>query len=197
MVCVQRRIVDKNLIITCFVGGTAGDIITKILDPRDLTLERQKLKKPHVFKTDLEKDLFLETTEYISIPSHDFAYHCSRGHKLLGIVCRDMPTALWAANRFKQLHRPHVWKEMTTFCGADTSEAYAKMILDFGNMLASYTNNVLYLDDIINGHAVDRLKELGYQVPGKDIYKKWLIENETSNHSDPRRSQHQDRGSGS
>ena len=174
MVCVQRGTMDKNLTIVCFTGGTAGDIISEILDPRDLTLERQKLKKPHLFKTDLEKDLFLQTTEYSSIPSHDFAYHRSRSHKLLGIVCRDMPTALWAANRFKQLHRPHVWKEMTAFCGADTVEAYAEMILDFGNMLASYTSNVLYLDNIIKGYAVENLKELGYLTPGVNNYKEWI-----------------------
>ena len=173
---------DKNLTIVCFVGGTAGDIVTQILDPRELTLERQMLKKPHLFATDQEKDAFLETIEYSSIPSHDFAYHCNRNHALLGIVCRDMSNALWAASRFKELHRPHVWKEMTAFCGADTVEAYAQMILNFGNMLASYTSDVLYLDDIISGRAIDYLMELGYQTPGKDIYKKWLIENETSNY---------------
>ena len=186
MVRVQRRPVDKNLTIVCFVGGTAGDIISQILDPRELTLERQKLKKPHLFATDAEKDIFLETIDYASVPSHDFVYHRNRNHTVLGVVCRDTCNALWAASRFKKLHRPHVWKEMTAFCGVDSIEAYAQAILDFGNMLASHTNNVLYLDDIINGHAVDRLTELGYQVPGKDIYKKWLIENETSNNSDPR-----------
>lgn len=170
-------------IIICFVGGTAGDIITQILDPRELTLERQRLKKPHLFETDLEKDTFLETIEYTSIPSHDFAYHRNRNHMVLGVVCCDMSNALWAASRFKELHRPHVWKEMTAFCGADTVEAYAQMIMDFGNMLANYTDNLLYLDDIINGNAISRLNDLGYQTPGEDKYKKWLIDNENSNYS--------------
>jgi len=169
-------------IIVCFVGGTAGDIISQILDPSELTLDRQRLKKAHLFASDLEKDIFLETSRYGSIPSHDFKYHCDRNHKVLGIVCRNMSDAVWAASRFKSLHRPHVWKEMTAFCGADTIEAYAQMILDFGSMLANYTSNVLYLDDIINGRAADCLSELGYQVLGNDIYKKWIIENETSNH---------------
>jgi len=175
-------------VIVCFVGGTAGDIISVILDPCDLTLDRQQLKKSHLFVNDTAKDAFLKTTRYYSVPSHDFEYHRKHNHKILGIVCRHMPDALWAASRFKDLHRPHVWKEMTAFCGADTIEAYAQMILDFGNMLADYTSNVLYLDDIINGHAVDRLKELGYQVPGEDIYKKWLIENDNSNNYNQRRS---------
>lgn len=170
---------DKNLTIVCFVGGTTGDIVTQILDPRELTLERQRLKKSHLFANDLEKDVFLETTQYASIPSHDFEYHRARQHKILGVVCRYMTNALWAAKRFKALHRPHVWKEMTEFCGADTVEAYAQMILDFGNMLEGHTTNVLYLDEIIAGRAIDRLTDLGYQTPGKTKYKEWLIDNET------------------
>jgi len=172
-----------NTIIVCFCGGTAGDIVTLMLDPSELTLERQSLKKPHQFSGDSEKDLFLSTTKHISVPSHDFEYHRRRNHKLLAVVCRTMTGALWAATRFKALHRPHVWKEMTAFCGADTVEAYAQAILDFGNMVATYTDNVLYLEDIINGKAVDRLVDLGYNVTGQDQYKRWLKNNETSNHS--------------
>lgn len=172
-----------NTIIVCFCGGTAGDIVSTILDPQELTSERQRLKKPHQFINDEEKDLFLSTTGYLSIPSHDFEYHRKQEHEILGIVCCTMPTAIWAATRFKALHRPHVWKEMTAFCGADTVEAYAQAILDFGNMIASYTSNVLYLEDIVNGNAVERLIHLGYQVPGEYQYKKWLTDNETSNNS--------------
>jgi hypothetical protein len=178
-------------IIVCYVGGTAGDVISQILDPSELTLHRQKLKKPHLFANDQEKNLFLETSNFASVPSHDFEYHSNYNHKLLGIVCRYRSDSLWAAHRFKKLHRPQVWKEMTTFCGADTEEAYAQAILDFGNMLANYTSNVLYLDDVINGCAIDRLHELGYQTPGEYKYKKWLIDNETSNYHNPRRSQYQ------
>lgn len=168
-------------IIVCFVGGTVGDILTQILDPAELTPERQQLKKPHLFANDVEKDLFLETTNCKSVPSHDFEYHRRRHHDLLGIVCRDQTNALWAARRFKKLHRPQVWKEMTAFCGADTEEAYAQAIIDFGIMLANYTNNVLYLDDVIDGCAINRLHKLGYSTPGEYKYKKWLIDNETSN----------------
>lgn len=170
-----------NTIIVCFCGGTAGDIVSTILDPQELTPERQRLKKPHQFSNDREKDLFLNTTQYLSVPSHDFEYHRSHDHKILGIVCRTMPTAIWAATRFKALHRPQVWKEMTAFCGADTVEAYAQTIIDFGNMVASHTSNVLYLEDIVNGNAVECLTQLGYQTPGEHQYKKWLKDNETSN----------------
>jgi hypothetical protein len=176
---------DKNLTIVCFMGGTAGDIISQILDPRDLTPHRQKLKKPYLFANDTEKDVFLKEIEYTSVPSHDFEYHSNNKHNVLGIVCTNMSDALWAAKRFKKIHRPHVWKEMTAFCGADTIEAYARAILDFSNMLADYTNNVLYLNNIIAGKAIENLIELGYQTPGINKYKKWLIDNEVSNDSYP------------
>lgn len=164
----------EHPVIVCFVGGTAGDIVTQILDPAELCLSRQKLKKPHLFVNDQDKDLFLNTAKWNSVPSHDFDYHRTHNHNVLGIVCRYMPDAVWAATRFKKLHRPHVWKEMTVFCGADTVEAYAQAILDFGNMLADYTSNVLYLDDVINGNAVHRIQELGYQTPGQDCYDEWI-----------------------
>jgi hypothetical protein len=170
-----------NTVIVCYCGGTAGDIISLLLDPRELTMERQRLKKPNSFANNKEKDFFLSTVQYLSVPSHDFEYHRERGHEILGIVCRTMPCASWAATRFKALHRPHVWKEMTAFCGAETVEAYTQVILDFGNMIASYTSNVLYLEDIVCGNAATRLKEMGYQISGQDHYEIWLQHNDTFN----------------
>ena len=164
-------------IIVCFVGGTAGDIIAQILDPQELTPARQQLKKPHLFANDTDKDLFLATTEFTSVPSHDFDYHHRRQHNILGIVCRNLFQAQWAAERFKKLHRSHVWKEMTAFCGAETPDAYAHAIIDFGNIVATYTDNVVYLDEILTGHAVAKLQTMGYQTPGQEIYKTWLIDN--------------------
>lgn len=170
-------------IIVCYTGGTCGDIISQILDPAELTTDRQRLKKPHLFTNSQEKDLFLSTTQYLSIPSHDFEYHRDSGHNVLAIVCRYMPDAIWAATRFKSLHKPHVWKEMTKFCGANSIESYAQMILDFGNMIANYATDIVYLDDIVHGKAVSCLIGLGYTTPGANKYKEWLIDNENSNYS--------------
>lgn len=164
----------SSVTIVCFVGGTAGDIITQLLDPGALTTERQRLKKPHLFASDCEKDLFLKAIGFASIPSHDFEYHYKNNHNVLGIACRSLTDAIWAANRFKKLHSPHVWQEMSISCGANTVEEYAQTIMDFGNMISDYTSNVLYLDDIVNGYAVARLQAMGYQTPGTNKYKEWL-----------------------
>lgn len=173
MVYVQRTAMGYPIIV-CYTGGTCGDIVSQILDPAELTLERQCLKKPHLFANNREKDQFLNTTQYLSVPSHDFEYHRNRGHNVLGIVCRHMSDAVWAADRFKSLHRPQVWEEMTKFCGANSVEAYAQMIIDFGNMLADYATDVVYLDDIIGGLVGTRLNEIGYATPGMHKYKQWL-----------------------
>jgi hypothetical protein len=165
--------------IVCFTGGTAGDIISRIIDSSELSADRQRLKKPHLFSCDEEKDQYINNSIWGSLPSHDFEYHRARQHGILGIRCRDTPTALWAASRFKAKHLPRVWKEMSQSCGATTIEQYAQMIIDFGNMIANYTDNVLYLDRIIAGHAVEDLKTLGLPVPGAELYKEWLKSNET------------------
>lgn len=165
-------------VIVCYTGGTAGDIISRIIDPDELSLDRQQLKKPHLFSSDKEKDQYINSSIWGSLPSHDFEYHRSRQHSILGIRCRDTQSALWAANRFKAQHRPHVWQEMSQSCGADTIEQYAQMIIDFGNMIANYTNNVLYLDRIIAGYAVADLIDLNVPITGEDLYTEWLV-NET------------------
>lgn len=164
-------------VIICYAGGTAGDIVSLILDPSELSLQRQQLKKPHLFSNDQQKDIYLSTCPWLSIPSHDFAYHRQRNHQVLAVVCRYWHDAVWAAQRFKQLHRPQVWAEMTQHCGAEDIQAYAQIIIDFGNLLETYTSNVLYLDEITGGHAINRLCRLGYATPGIKLYAQWCMNN--------------------
>jgi hypothetical protein len=177
-------------VIVCYTGGTAGDIVSQIIDDRELSNDRQRLKKPHLFLSNEEKDQYINNSTWGSLPSHDFEYHRERQHIILGIHCRDMESAMWAATRFKAMHRPHVWEEMSRACGATSIEQYAQMIIDFGNMVASYTHNMLYLDRIIAGYAITDLTNLNIPTPGKQLYTEWLV-NETGNNSNQRRSQHQ------
>ena len=162
--------------IICYTGGTCGDIIARLIDDQELSSDRQRLKKPHLFSSSEEKDQYIASSTWRSLPSHDFEYHRLKQHNILGIQCRDMPTALWAANRFKALHRPQVWEEMCRACGSETIDQYAQMIIDFGNMVASYTSNVLFLDRIVAGYAIDDLTKLNIPLSGKSLYSKWLID---------------------
>jgi hypothetical protein len=171
--------------IVCYTGGTCGDLITAMIDVRGAQVsnnairhdrKREKLKKPHLFGSDDEKDRYLIEIScmYDSIPSHDLNYHLDRGHDFITVVVRDQLTALWAAERFKKLHRPHVWEEMQKSCGADSVEDYAKILIDFSNMVSTKTTKIIRLEKILSGDAVKELVDLLNRDVYGGIYQQWL-----------------------
>jgi hypothetical protein len=87
---------------------------------------------------------------------------------------QDFTIAMWAADRFRNLHRPHVWQEMQSKCGASTIEEYAQMLIDYSNMVVHNTDCIVKLEDIRNGQAIDALKKLGINNPRKNLYLNWL-----------------------
>ena len=168
------------------MGGTCGDLIAAILDPAGCELGdngnvklsplRSCLKKPHKFNNNQEKDLYLET-QHSSITSHDLDYHILRKHEIIGITVNTIDYAEWAANRFKQLHRPHVWQQVMQSSGIKDTHEYARMMLDFSNLVVEYTRNVLSLEDILAGNTINRLQELTGGIVNNDsleFYKRWL-----------------------
>ena len=170
--------------IICYTGGTCGDLITSLIDSRELTAERTRLKKPHTFSTIEEKDQYLiDMQQYDSIPSHDLEYHKLRNHKFIGVRVQDFNIALWAAIRFRAIHRPHVWKEMGKVCGATTINDYAQTIIDFGNYISTATNAILMLEDILCGKAIEKLQSIGeikIAHNAEDVYNTWLNKNNAS-----------------
>lgn len=173
------------------MGGTCGDLITMLLDPYytqttaqgsvQLQDNRSRLKKPHLFTDDAEKDRYLEHifSRYYSIPSHDLNYHIRRHHKFIGIAVNTLDAAYWAADRFKRLHRPEVWDQVMQVTGIEDTSEYAQMMLDFSNLLVKHTTSVLLLEDILAGNAIAKLTELG-SVPAssntmEEIYQDWLV----------------------
>jgi hypothetical protein len=175
----------SNLKIVCYTGGTCGDLISALIDPTAAVFQnstvlhdinRQRLKKPHKFNNSEEKDQFIDTisTEYLSIPSHDLEYHIAKNHKFIAITVQNFDIAMWAAERFRSLHRPHVWEEMQSKCGATTIEEYAQMLINYSNMVVHNTDCIVKLEDIRNGQAIDALKKLGINIPNKNLYQTWL-----------------------
>jgi hypothetical protein len=168
--------------IICYTGGTCGDVITALFDSTDTSYrantvmigaDRSRFKKPHTFVNDEEKDQCLAemATKYQSIPSHDLDYHIRRQHEFIGITVQNWDVALWAAQRFKNLHRPHVWAEMTKSCGAKSIEDYAQIMIDFSNLVVQHTDKIVTLESIRAGTA---LQNLVLQNTDKDFYKIWL-----------------------
>jgi hypothetical protein len=168
--------------IICYTGGTCGDVITALFDSTDacyrantvmIHADRSRLKKPHEFVNDTDKDQYLAemATKYQSIPSHDLDYHARRQHEFIGIIVQDWDVALWAAQRFKDLHRPHVWAEMTAACGANSIEDYAQIMIDFSNLVVQHTDKIVTLESIRAGTA---LQNPVLQNTDKNFYKIWL-----------------------
>jgi hypothetical protein len=168
--------------IICYTGGTCGDVITALFDSTGtsyrgntvmIDADRSRLKKPHEFANNTDKDQYLMemVTKYQSIPSHDLAFHALRQHEFIGITVNDRAVALWAAQRFKDLHRPYVWAEMTAACGVDTVEDYAQMMLDFSNLIVQHTNKIVTLESIRAGTA---LQNPILENANKDFYNTWL-----------------------
>ena len=178
----------KTLVV--YNGGACGDLVSAMLDVRGSHItdegrvrhdpQREWLKKPHIFQTDLHKDLYLAEAfkYYDSLPSHDIKYHIDRGHEFVGIVVRKLETAKWAATRFRALHDDQVWAEMSAASGVNDVDGYAQMMLDFSNLVADNTKFVLSLEHILQGTAVDVLSNIAdVDASGKEFYRQWLLHN--------------------
>lgn len=175
-----------TLNIVCYTGGTCGHVLAAIIDSRGCEFTktavkmdpaRCRLNKPHTFSNDLEKTQYVHDMDlvYNSIPSHDLDYHIRADQRFITVVVNKFDTALWAAERFKGLHRPNVWEEMQKFCGAGSINDYAQTLLDYSNMVRMHTKQTVQLERILSGHAVDDLAE--YVVSSdldKEFYQEWL-----------------------
>lgn len=171
--------------IVCYAGGTCGDLVCAMIDPMHAYLdnnvirhapERSKLKKPHLFDSDTSKHLYMKSLclLYASLPSHDLDYHVRHAHDFIGVTVKDPATALWAAERFKALHRPSVWQEMQAVCGASSTHDYAQVLIDYADMIMNKTNKVLTLERILSGHAAQDLSLLLEKEVHRDLYDQWL-----------------------
>ena len=171
--------------IVVYMGGTCGDIVTAIIDPAEaqlrngavlLNAERSRLKKPHTFESELSKDQYVNEIGlvYNSISSHDLNYHIEKQHKFVGIAVNDFKVAMWAAERFKNLHRPHVWQEMQNYCGAKSVQDYAQTMMCFGNLIRLHAEQISQGERIIQRKIVEDLATLNVGTAGKEFYQAWL-----------------------
>ena len=170
MVCIQRTTMENvtTYFIVGYAGGTAGDLITALLNPTDVELDgtrvivpdhRVKLKKPRRFADDEAKNKYIqEFKNTVSLSSHDLEYHIRKHHPFIGITVR-YKLAYWAAERFKDLHSDNIWRQM----GNGTVEDYAEA------MAFDYTMG--YLDNLLN-FVYDAVSNLEHaQLEGEVIHK--------------------------
>jgi hypothetical protein len=172
--------------IVCYTGGTCGDLVTALIDLTGAQLkgstvqhipERARLKKPHLWSSDDEKDQYLASVTYNSISSHDLDYHRSRSHRFITVIIEEFDSAIWAAGRFRDCHRPAVWQEMMEFCGATCVEEYAEIMMHYSRMVVNHTADVLTLEDILQGRVISELQRIiGHTISSDALtfYQHWL-----------------------
>jgi len=169
--------------IVSFMGGCCGDLITAMIDPTGVILEndyiviqdeRDKLKCPILFKTDQEKDIYINNmkNKYLSLPSHQMEYHIEKKHKIISIITFDFKIALWAAGRFSKLNQHKDWYKNDI--GFNSTEEYAKNIIKYSEFVNTQVKNLISLEDIIDGKAVESLSKCVDTPIDKNIYELWL-----------------------
>jgi hypothetical protein len=170
------------------MGGACGDLVTAVIDSTGVELKdngsvaipkyRARLKKPHLFVDNDEKDNYILEFDETSISSHDYSYHVNRKHDIICVGIFDKSTALWAATRFKKFHRPEVWAEMSELCGAETIDDYADMYLHNTNMMSEHQHKIINLEDIIKGNLIPILKQYTDKSLDIDLYNRWKEKNQ-------------------
>lgn len=172
--------------IICYLGGTCGDLVSAVIDPTDARLQgttvqhnasRTQLKKHHLFIDDAAKDIYLKSVDAGSISSHDLDYHVRRNHGFISIVVNNLSDAHWASERFRALHRPHVWQEMQEKCGANDVDDYAQVMIDYSNLVVKHAQVCINLEDIIEGRLISVLqKDFGIKASSlaQDFYRTWI-----------------------
>ena len=191
MVRVQRRYVDHDLKlhVVVYMGGCCGDLVTALIDHNDAGLnvaaqavtlpkQRQRLKKPHLFVDAAAMDHYVEemSSLYQSVPSHAVEYHVARGHRFIGIAVETRESAIWAARRFKKIHRDEVWQSVTQRCSIDGVEQYAQLLLDYSNMISDVASDVISLEHIRSGQAISAVENIvGRRLVSDslDFYRAW------------------------
>lgn len=185
--------------IICYLGGTCGDLVTASIDTTGCSMrhgaivlaqDRQLLKKSWQFSNDAERDKYLARMAkvYKSVPSHDVDYHLRSGHSFIAIIVKNKSTANWASQRFKSLHKTHVWEEMKSVNQTDTVEKYAQDILDWSSWINQITTRTILLEDILNGCLEQKISSIiNRALIDVNLYRQWLqkINYETSNNYNP------------
>lgn len=179
---------DHYPVIVLYMGGTCGDLVVSVIDSTDSWIdgprfhtspEKFQFKKPHLFANDQDKHdtLISLGKKYRAIPSHDSEYHILNNHKFISISIAEVSDAMWAANRFKDLHKPQIWNEMMNRCRAVTVDDYAMQIFNYSNRVTPAAAIVIDLSDIRNGRLINKLQPNFNFTLNSELYSQWLLAN--------------------
>jgi len=169
-----------------YMGGCCGDIVTGLIDTKGISIqsgkcvmlkERAKLKRSFVFENDAQKNTYILSSgkHWKSLPTHDTEFHLKQKHEYIGITCKNKKVAIWCAERFRNLHTPVVWERICKTISITSTDEYAQTIIDFSDYIGTYAKHTLDIDDIIEGNAIEKLKEFTeLDITSTIMYSQWL-----------------------
>jgi hypothetical protein len=166
------------------MGGTCGDLVTAVIDSTDSKLDgskiytmlsRSKLKSDLFLNSEIEQLNYIKEMEskYLSIPSHKIDLHVKYKHPFITIFTENYDLALWCANRYKNLNRPDVWENMNKFNNL-TVESHAQTTIDSCRYLASHTDKIIALEDMLSGNLLSKLSKYVKTPLNEKLYEEWL-----------------------
>ena len=180
---------NESKTIVCFAGGTSGDIVVAVMDPKNckhdpekarikIPKDRAEMKMFWTFQGVEQKNNFIRKTfeNYDTIPSHDVNFHISQGaENVLGITCFDKDLRDRSAKRFKAIHTDQDWDSLLKVTKTETVDQYSDDILSISKKLNDNFPTI-DLSSIINGTLIEKLGALGYQIPdvGISLYDRWI-----------------------
>jgi len=178
--------------ILVFAGGTCGDIVCGSIDDKDFVFDyntteikfdkkREKLKKPHLFKSFKDKQTYLAKAvkKYNCIPSHDIDFHIRNRDNFWGITVEDPKHRLLAAKRFKLKNQPQSWKDIEKMSHSHTAEQYANTIYEMRKKIKRHAKFTIDFSEILSGRLINIIEsqDIVISAEKENIYHFWLSNN--------------------
>jgi len=176
-------------VIVCYAGGTAGDLMTAVIDNTDCSYdssknklkigkERSLMKKFYLFKERNDKINYIKNIfqTFKSLPSHDVDFHTRyKEFNTLGITCFDEKLRFLSSKRFKILHSEKVWESLQEVSLASTIEEYSNNIFEISKKIQ---DNFIHIDllEVLKGDLINFLEKNNFKISAesKSLYNKWL-----------------------
>lgn len=168
---------DRPVIIV-FHGGTAGDLVTAVLDSRNAILDngliaftdqRSELKnnRDSHYKLDW---LSTEAKQYGAVPSHAEELHVAHNHRFLLVTALTHAESEWAAIRLAQ---SLIIRERASI--ALDLAATSQAIRHYSETYLPHAEHTVSVNDIRHGKLIERLQLLYPHIVCDDtLYVNWI-----------------------
>ncbi len=155
--------------------GSCGNMVSAVIDStglisgyRHVTFESDKLKllqqQYRDAMTDSDRDEYVQyiSEKYLSVPSHSFEYHVKRKHDFIFLLPNNIETIEWTIQRIQDIL-------------PDTNEYLTlSFVTNIINFCKPHANKIIYVEDILEGKLIEKLKEFIQTPLNEEFYFAWL-----------------------